>query len=69
MIPEYVPFTPLTAETFYGHVLFGLSFARVRTTIARGRVVVDNGRLTQLDEEMIRAHCAERAARIWKRIK
>jgi putative selenium metabolism protein SsnA len=69
MIPEYVPFTPLNAETFYGHVLFGLSFARVRTTIARGRLVVDDGRLTQLDEEMIRAHCAERAVRIWKRIK
>jgi putative selenium metabolism protein SsnA len=69
MIPDYVPFTPLNAGTFYGHMLFGLSFARVRTTIARGQVIVEDGLLPQLDEETIRAHCAERAAGIWKRIK
>jgi len=68
MITGYVPFTPLNADTFYGHLLFGLSFARVRTTIARGRVIVDEGRLQHLDEDTIRARCAERAARIWSRI-
>ncbi len=69
MIPDYVPFTPLDAETFYGHLLFGLSFTRVRTTIARGEViVVDEGRLPHLDEDRIRAKCAERSSRIWSRI-
>ena len=68
MIPQYLPFTPLNADTFFGHLLFGLSFSRVRTTIARGRVIVDDGRLANLDEEAIRARCAERAARIWARI-
>ena len=68
MIPEYVPFTPLNAETFFGHLLFGLSFSRVRTTIARGRVIVDNGHLPHLDEEAIRARCVERAAGIWARV-
>ena len=68
IIPDYVPFTPLDAETFYGHLLFGLSFARVRTTISRGQVVVDEGRLPHLDEEEIRARCVERSTRIWKRI-
>ena len=43
IIPDYVPFTPLNADTFYGHLLFGLSFARVRTTIARGEVIVEDG--------------------------
>jgi putative selenium metabolism protein SsnA len=68
MVPEYVPFTPLNADTLYGHLLFGLSFSRIRTTIARGRVIVDEGRLPHLDEEAIRACCAERAPRIWSRI-
>ena len=68
MIPEYVPFTPLDAGTFYGHLLFGLGYSRVRTTISHGRVIVDEGRLTQLDEDAIRARCAGRAARIWGRI-
>ncbi|HEY5774937.1 MAG TPA: hypothetical protein VIS57_02525, partial [Xanthomonadales bacterium] len=68
MIPQYQPFTPLDADTFYGHLLFGLGFAPVRTTIARGRVVMDEGRLEQLDEEAIRARCVERAAHLWGRI-
>jgi len=68
IIPDYVPFTPLNADTFFGHLLFGLSFARVRTTIARGQVVVDDGHLPHLDEEAIRAKCAARAPRIWERI-
>lgn len=68
IIPDYVPFTPLNAETLCGHLLFGLSFARVRTTIARGRVIVDEGRLPHLDEEAIRARCAERARGLWARI-
>ena len=68
VIPEYQPFTPLNAGTYYGHLLFGLSFARVRTTIARGRVIVDEGCLPGLDEEAIRARCAERASNIWARI-
>jgi len=68
MIPEYLPFTPLNAGTLYGHLLFGLSFAPIRTTIARGRVILDEGRFPNLDEEAIRRRCAERASRIWSRI-
>jgi len=68
VISDYVPFTPLNAGTFYGHLLFGLSFARVHTTVARGRVIVEDGHLLHLDEDEIRAHCAERVPSIWKRI-
>ena len=68
ILPEYVPFTPVSESTFYGHLLFGLSFARVRTTVARGRVIVEDGRLPHLDEEAVRASCVERARRLWQRI-
>ena len=57
LIAEYVPFTPLHRDSLVGHLLFGLSFARVRTTIARGRVIVDEGRVPHLDEAAIRARC------------
>lgn len=68
MIPDYLPFTPLNADTFYGHLLFGLSFAAVRTTIARGRVIMDEGQIPHLDEAAIRIRCTERAAGLWSRI-
>ncbi len=68
VIHDYVPFTPLNTETFYGHLMFGVGFSRVATTIARGRVVVEDGQLPDLDEAAIRARCAERAPDIWARI-
>lgn len=68
VIRDYVPFTPLNADTFYGHLLFGLSYSRARTTIARGRVVFDDGQFPDLDEDRVRALCAERAPAIWSRI-
>ena len=66
-IYDYVPPTPLKAETLYGHLLFGLSYARVQTTVARGEVIVDDGQLVHLDEAAIRAQCRERAPAIWQR--
>lgn len=67
-IADYVPFTPLRADNFYGHLLFGLSFARINTTIARGRVIMDNGQLVDIDEAAVRAKCVERTQKLWSRI-
>ena len=68
VVYDYVPYTPVDADTFFGHLLFGLSFSRVHTTIARGRVIVDDGRLPHLDEAAIRTRCRARAADVWSRI-
>ncbi len=68
VIHDYVPFTPVTGSTLYGHLLFGLGFGRAWTTIARGNIIVDEGRIGHLDEAAIRARCRERAAAIWSRI-
>ena len=69
VVYNYVPFTPLNADTLYGHLLFGLGFSRVHTTIARGNVIVDNGDIPQLEENSVRARCRERATAIWSRIR
>lgn len=67
-IAEYVPFTPLNTQTLFGHLLFGLAFARMHTTIARGKVVFEGGAVPGIDEAAIRAKCVERAQRLWQRI-
>ncbi len=68
VVHDYVPFTPLSNSNFCGHLLFGLGFSRAHTTVARGEVILDEGRLPHIDEENVRARCSERAAAIWKRI-
>jgi putative selenium metabolism protein SsnA len=69
VIYDYVPFTPLQPETLHGHLLFGIGFSRAHTTIARGKVIVENGDILKLNENDVRADCVERAAELWARIR
>jgi putative selenium metabolism protein SsnA len=65
---DYVPLTPMTTNTFYGHLLFGLNYARATATICRGRVLLEDGKLCGVDEAAVRRKGIERAERLWKRI-
>lgn len=64
---DYAPCTPFRADTFLGHLLFGLAHAPVRHTVCRGRVVVEDGRLPHLDEAALCAKAAEHARKMWAR--
>jgi cytosine/adenosine deaminase-related metal-dependent hydrolase len=63
------PPTPITANNFFGHLVYGASEAPVRHTIARGRVVLEDFRHTTLDPQAIaEAACAE-SPRLWERFR
>ncbi|MCO5044316.1 MAG: putative aminohydrolase SsnA [Verrucomicrobia bacterium] len=66
---DYQPFTPMRATNFYGHLLFGLVQAPVTTTICRGRVLLEGGKIPHLDEVGLRRQAVERARRLWERIR
>lgn len=66
-ILDYQPPTRLGAENFLGHFIFGMVDATVDTTIVAGRVLMQNKRLTTLDEEKIAALTRGLAAEMWKR--
>lgn len=67
IIVEYDPPTRLQADNIDSHLLFGVSGRSVLTTIIGGRIVMENRRLTTIDEPGIRARSRELAARIWER--
>jgi len=67
---DYLPPTPITTQNTLGHLLFGLSAARVNTTICRGKPVFEDGKLTFLaegEEEAICAKSREFAQALWSR--
>jgi len=65
---DYDPPTPLTDETWAGHLVFGLSQARVGSTVAAGRVLMEGGVLQLgFDERDVAARARELAARMWER--
>ncbi len=69
IVVDYVPFTPFTSQTFYGHLLFGLLNARVEATVCRGKVLMEGGALAGINEAELRAACVDRAEKLWRRIR
>ena len=67
MLVDYHSPTPVTADNFAWHVLFGLQPSMVTTTIAAGKVLMKDRKLTTLDEARIAARARELAPRVWKR--
>ncbi|MDR0993923.1 MAG: putative aminohydrolase SsnA [Verrucomicrobiota bacterium] len=65
---DYRPTTPLEPGRFLGHLLYGLNYARVHTTIARGRILMRDSTLLSLDEQEICAKARECARATWGRI-
>jgi len=67
ILVDYHSPTPLTTDNFPWHVVFGLQPSMVTTTIAAGRVLMKDRRLSMLDEARISARARELAPRVWKR--
>ncbi|MGE5236158.1 MAG: putative aminohydrolase SsnA [Acidobacteriota bacterium] len=68
VIIDYDPPTPLTEDTYLGHVVFGASQVQVDTTVVGGRVLMSGRRLEiDVDEQEIAARARERAEAVWER--
>jgi putative selenium metabolism protein SsnA len=68
IVVDYDPHTPLDANTWMGHVIFGLSQAKVDATICAGNVLMWDGELLlDIDEDAIKVRSRELAAALWER--
>ncbi len=66
-IPYCAP-TPLDDSTAYGHLVFGISQSPVDTTIAGGKVLMQNRKLKiNIDETEVNGRSREVAQRLWNR--
>ncbi len=61
------PPTPIGPENTFGHLVYGLSEAPVRHTVARGAVVLENFRHTTLDPAALAVRANELAPSLWDR--
>ncbi|HOX26991.1 MAG TPA: amidohydrolase family protein [Candidatus Krumholzibacteria bacterium] len=62
---DYRSPTPIFAENLAGHAWFGLDARHVRTVIAGGRVVLDEGEILTVGEAKTLEYCREQARRLW----
>ncbi len=67
IVLDYDSPTPITADNVVAHVLMGMSGDQVKTTIARGKVLMENREVKILDNEKIYRKCREQARDFWQR--
>ena len=65
IVMDYKPFTPFSDANIDGHILFGMTGRQCRTTIAAGKVLMQDGVLTGVDEEAENAHILEESRKLW----
>jgi len=68
IVLDYDPPTPLAAENFLGHLVFGLPNARVTTVLVDGRERLRDGRVLGVNEREVMAKSREAAAAMWRRM-
>jgi cytosine/adenosine deaminase-related metal-dependent hydrolase len=68
ILVDYDPHTPLNSETWIGHLIYGISQAKVEATVCRGDFLMWNGELMlNLDEAELRAESRSLAQALWNR--
>lgn len=65
---DYYPPTPMSADNFPWHLIFGIDAQHVSSTMAAGRWLMRNRQLLALDEERIHTRARELASALWKRM-
>jgi cytosine/adenosine deaminase-related metal-dependent hydrolase len=67
IVIDYDPPTPLTAENYYGHLVFGVAGCPVETTVVDGKVLMHDRKLPGIDEKAVNARARELAEKMWER--
>jgi len=65
VVLDYPSPTPITSENWPAHVVYGLTSRHVDSVISDGRVIVEHGRCTLVDEDEVYARAGEQARRLW----
>jgi len=67
ILVDYQPFTELNKDNLPWHIVFGFRDGMVSTTIVNGKIIMQNGELTQLDENSILKEAKKVSVSVWKR--
>lgn len=69
VVLDYQPPAPIAKDNFLSHFLFGFNSADVCHVIADGKLIVENRKLTTVNEEKILEAARVQALRLWRKMK
>lgn len=69
IIMDYTPYTPLNAVNVDKHVIFGMSGHQCVMTMAAGKILMQNRRLTFAREDLLSRETTAAAAELWQAVR
>ncbi len=67
IIIDYYPYTSMNEDNFYGHFMFGMANSSVDTTIINGKIVMQDRKLTDINEKEIYSEALKYSKKVWDR--
>jgi len=68
IVLDYFPPTPFNGSNAFYHLIFGMRDHMVNTTIVNGKVVMQDHKLTEIDEEEVMTKSREIAKKFWEKM-
>ena len=68
VILDYDTPTGVTSDNFLGHFVYGLDSRHVETVICKGKVIVENRRMVNVDEGEVLAFAREMGKKLWQKM-
>ena len=68
VILDYDSPTEVAAANFLGHFVFGIDSRHVATVICQGRIIVEGGRVTTVDEGEVLGFAREMGKKLWNKM-
>ncbi len=65
IVLDYKTATPINKNNFLGHFVFGLNASQITKVISNGKLIVDNGIVTTVNEQDIIKFSQEQAVKLW----
>lgn len=69
VVIDYQTPTPINSDNFLGHFIFGLNSSNIQHVISNGKLIVENRKMTTVNEDEIFAFAQEEAKKLWARMK
>ena len=68
VILDYDSPTELTKDNFLGHFVYGIDARHVESVISQGRLIVEERKITTVDEQEILTHARAMGRRLWDKL-
>ncbi|MBW2682884.1 MAG: amidohydrolase family protein, partial [Deltaproteobacteria bacterium] len=68
VILDYDPPTDLTQDNFLGHFVYGIDARHVESVISMGQLIVENRKITTVDEKEVLTHARAMGRKLWDKL-